>query len=65
MGSWLQYSYSLEPVFNLLEEKTILAFMSFCLVPDIWYLIPDIWISGYLDIWISGSGMWIPGHLDT
>jgi hypothetical protein len=30
---------------------------------DIWYLIPDIWISGYLDIWYLDT--WISGYLDT
>ena len=62
-GHSFNLPYSLELIFNFLEKSVSLAFMSLCLVPDIWYLIPDIWISGYLDIWTSG--IWIPGYLHT
>ena len=73
-GHSFKSSYSLELIFDFLEKSFFLAFMYFCLVPDIWYPIPGIGISGYLDIcyldtWISGhlvSGYlaWIPDTLD-
>ena len=31
------------------------------LIPDIWYLISGIWISGYLEIWYLNT--WMPGYL--
>ena len=53
--------YSLEFILDFLEKSFVFDFQVFFLIPDIWYLIPAIWISGYLHT----SGHLVSGYLDT
>ena len=59
-GHSFNLPYSLELIFDFSEKPIWGVFHSFFLIPDIWYQIPDIWISEHLDIWISGYlDIWI------